>query len=358
MLKKTTLAIALAAIFAGGAAQAATVYEADNGDKVAVYGEVGVGGHIGADYEYGEFYEDRNFIDDSFATIGVKGNKQDVYYRVELDYERENWKYGTGDMVLAIDKLFIGYKLTKDHAIEVGLTDTAFDDYDKYGDLTFDTTVETGEAGDQDRTVKYEGRISNIRLGTSYSYESESSSGAALGDVVNGYIGYFGDIVSVVVGGEKRAGSNGKSKYGEQTLLGLGVRINPIDNLTIGLNGFLEREDISPTSKSHKTNSDGTVVETTIYQDYQEQENKGALVSAKYKLSEQWEITGSYNFEEYEKWAIHNAQYGKVDHSWGDNRTWSTVGVNFKPSRSVVFAVEGNFGESAQDAYAYARVYF
>lgn len=360
MLKKTTLAIALAAIFTGGAVQAATVYEADNGDKVDIYGEVGVGGHFGADYDSGEFYEDRNFIDDSFATIGVKGNKEDVYYRIELDYERENWAGGTGDMELAIDKLFIGYKLTKDHAIEVGLTDTAFDDYDKYGDLTFDTTVETGEAGDQSRTVKYEGRISNIRLGTSYSYESESSSGAKLGDIVNGYVGYFGDIVSVVVGGEKRAGSDGESKYGEQMLVGLGVRINPMENLTLGLNGFLEREDISNTPKSYSVPApDGTKKENTVYQDYQEQENKGALISASYKLSEQWEVTGSYNFEEYEKWAIkNNDSSNSNDYEWGDDRTWSTVGVNFKPSRSVVFAIEGNFGEAAQDAYAYARVYF
>lgn len=358
MLKKTTLAIAVSATVLGSAAQAATVYEDSNGDRVQVYGEVGVGGHIGADYEYGEFYQDRNFIDDSFATIGVKGDKGDVYYRVELDYERENWKYGSGDMVLAIDKLFIGYKLNEYNAIEFGLTDTAFDDYDKYGDLTFDTTVETGEAGDQDRTVKYEGNYAGIRIGASYSYESESSSGSALGDVVNGYIGYFGDVVAVVIGGEKRAGSDGESKYGEQVLVGAGIRINPTDNLTFGLNGYLEREDISGTSKSYKTEQDGTVVETTVYQEYEEQENKGALVSARYKLSEKWEVTSSYNYEEREEWAIHNLQYGKIDHSWGDDRTWSTVGINFKPSSSVVFAVEGNFGEAAQDAYAYARVYF
>ena len=86
--------------------------------------------------------------------------------------------------------------------------------------------------------------------------------------------------------------------------------------------------------------------------------NKGGLVSARYKLTEKWEFTGSYNFEEYEAWAIQNAQYGKADFSWGDERTWGTVGVNFKPSSSVIFAVEGNFGEAAQDAYAYARVYF
>jgi outer membrane pore protein F len=358
MLKKTALALAVSTLFVGAAAQAATIYDNDNGDTVKVYGEVGVGGHFGNDYEYGEFYQDKNYIDDSFATMGVKGTYDAVYYRLELDYERENWAYGSGDMVLAIDKMFIGYKLTKDHAIEFGLTDTAFDDYDKHGDLTFDTTVETGEAGDQANTIKYEGKISNIKLGASYSYESESSSGSMIGDVVNGYVGYFGKTVSAVVGVEKRAGSEGESKYGEQQLVGFGMRLNVTDTITLGVNGYIEDEDIAEDSTVVVDNSSNINDDVKSYNDYQTQRNKGALVSARYKFMPKWELTGSYNFEEYEKWAIHNAQYGKADYSWGDERTWSTVGVNFKPSKSVIFAVEGNIGEAPQDAYAYARVYF
>jgi hypothetical protein len=358
MLKKTALAIALSSLFVGTAAQAVTIYDNDNGDSLKLYGEVGVGGHFGADYEYGEFYEDKSYIDDTFATLGVKGKYQEVYYRLEVDYERENWKYGSGDMVLAIDKVFIGYNITPDHAIEVGLTDTAFDDYDKYGDFTFDTTVETGEAGDQANTIKYQGKFKSIKMGASYSYEAESSSGSALGDVVNGYVGYFGKQLSAVVGMEMRAGSNSVSKYGEQTLYGFGMRYNINEKIALGVNAFLEKEDISPTDKSYKKNPDGTVVETTVYRNYAEQENKGALVSARYKFSEKWEITGSYNFEEYEKWAIKNAEYGATQYSWGDERTWGTIGVNFRPSSSVIFAIEGNVGEAAQDAYAYGRVYF
>jgi outer membrane pore protein F len=368
MLKKTALALAVSTLFVGAAAQAATIYENDNGDTLKLYGEVGVGGHFGPNYEYGEFNkspiednkkgygdEEKNYIDDSFATLGVKGNYQEVYYRLELDYERENWVGGSGDMVLGIDKMFVGYKLTKDHAIEFGLTDTAFDDYDKHGDLTFDTTVETGEAGDQANTIKYEGKISNIKLGTSYSYQAESSSGAALGDVVNGYVGYFGNIVSAVVGVEQRAGSEGESKYGEQQLVGFGMRVNVTDAITLGFNGYIEDEDKA--EESTPIDVTDPLNKIKLYNDYQTFRNKGALVSASYKFTQKWELTGSYNYEEYEAWAIKNAERGE-DLAWGDNRTWGTLGVNFRPSRSVVFAIEGNVGEAAQDAYAYARVYF
>jgi len=370
MLKKTALAIALSSLFVGTAAQAVTIYDNDNGDVIKLYGEVGVGGHFNPDYEYGEFVEsplhenkdgygtDTSYIDDSFATIGVRGTYQEVFYRVELDYERENWAYGSGDMVLAIDKLFIGYNITDNHAIEVGLTDTAFDDYDKYGDFTFDTTVETGEAGDQTNTVKYEGKIKNFKLGVSYSYQGESSSGSALGDIVNGYVGYFGKTVSAVVGVEQRAGSAGASKYGEQLLFGFGARYNVNEQLSLGVNAYLEDEDIAQNSTNLVVDPANPDNDVTVYNDYQTFQNKGALVSARYKFSAKWEVTGSYNFEEYEQWAIKNVENGATPYSWGDERTWSTVGVNFRPSSSVVFAVEANFGESAQDAYAYGRVYF
>lgn len=357
MFKKTALCIALSALFVGINTQAATIYEQDNGDNLNLYGEIGVGGHIGANEEYGEFYDDdKNYIDDSFATMGIKGTYQDVYYRLELDYERENWKYGSGDMVLSIDKMFVGYRITDNHAIEFGLTDTAFDDYDNYGDLTFDTTVETGEASDQANTIKYEGNLANFKMGGSYSYQAESDSGFKLGDIVNGYIGYFGNTISAVAGLERRAGSEGDSKYGEQQLFGLGGRVNVTDALTLGINGYIEDEDLAQSSTI--TNISDPLNPVSMYNDYQTFRNKGALVSASYKLTQRWEFTGSYNFEEYDAWAIYNARYGEADYSWGDERTWATLGINFKPSHSVIFAVEGNVGEAAQDAYAYARVYF
>ena len=360
MFKKTALTLALSTLFVGVNAQAATIFEKDNGDYMKLYGEVGVGGHIGADYEYGDYYtEDKTYIDDTFATIGVKGQADVVYYRLELDFERENWAYGSGDMVLAIDKAFMGYKITDKHAIEFGLTDTALDDYDKYGDYTFDTTVETGEAGDQANTIKYEGSFSDFRAGVSYSYDAESSSGSKLGDVFNGYIGYFSKKADVVVGAETRTGAEGDSKYGEQFLFALGARFYVTDSIEIGLNGYLEKEDISQDDdNTGETDDDDEPIK--VYNDYQTLDNKGALISARYKFTPKIQFTASANYEAYEAWDIESA-YGVSpddEYSWGKDRTWTTLGVNYKPTNAIVFAVEVSMGQAAQDAYAYSRIYF
>lgn len=250
MLKRNAVAMAISSLLMASAAQAATIYENENGDYLKLYGEVGVGGHIGANFEYGEFYTDeKSYIDDSFATMGVRGKNGRMHYRLELDYERENWQYGSGDLVLSIDKLFLGYDLLESNDfnqyIEVGLTDTAFDDYDKWGDFTFDTTVETGEAGDQDVTIKYEGRFfSDIKVGASYTYGGKSSSGSELGDIVNGYLGYFGERFSAVVGLEGRGGSDGKSKYGEQQLLGFGARFAVTEAIHLALTPSLRKKTL------------------------------------------------------------------------------------------------------------------
>ncbi|HAS6349181.1 TPA: porin [Vibrio vulnificus] len=362
MLKRNAVAMAISSLLLASAAQAATIYENENGDYLKLYGEVGVGGHIGANFEYGEFYTDeKSYIDDSFATMGVRGKNGRMHYRLELDYERENWQYGSGDLVLSIDKLFLGYDLLDSKAfnqyLELGLTDTAFDDYDKWGDFTFDTTVETGEAGDQDMTVKYEGRFfSDIKVGASYTYGGKSSSGSELGDIVNGYLGYFGERFSAVVGLEGRGGSDGKSKYGEQRLLGAGARLAVTKDFHLGINVFKEEEDIG-TCAQKKPNEYG-VPECVLYNDYKLQKNEGYLASAKYVFNPQWELTASYNYEEYEQWAINNEANGAEASDWGNERIWTTLGVNYKPTSSSVIAFEVNSGEAAQQAYAYARVYF
>ena len=343
-------------LFISGYASAITLQEDPTGDYVKLYGEVGVGGHLKPDYEYGEFYSDQNFIDDSFATMGIKGKNDKMLYRLELDYERENWRGGSGDMVLAIDKLYVGYKIDRYNYIEAGLTDTAFDDYDAYGDFTFDTTVETGEAGDQDVTAKYEGKYSFLKAGISYTDKGESSSGSLLGDIVSGYVGVFFDKFSVVLGGEARTGSEGQSSRGEQTLIGLGLRYEPFKDIHIGLNGYFEEEDIA---------QDSTVIDVTdpndtvsVYRDFQTLENEGALISAKYVFNPQWEVVGSANYEAFEVWDKDSEFWGGTEYSWGKERTWGTLGVNYMPTSSTIIVVEGNFGESAQQAYLFARVYF
>ncbi|EJN6827999.1 porin [Vibrio cidicii] len=362
MLKRNAVAIAISSLCMATAVNAATIYQDDNGDYLKLYGEVGVGGHIGANFEYGEFFKDQSFIDDSFATMGVRGKNDRMHYRLELDYERENWAGGSGDLVLSIDKLFIGYDVVQSQRfsqyVEVGLTDTAFDDYDKWGDFTFDTTVETGEAGDQDITAKYEGQFfTYLKTGVSYTYGGKSSSGDELGDIVNGYIGFFHDSFSVVLGLEGRGGSDGATKYGEQRLVGLGARLAVTDTIHLGINGFLEKEDIAQ-NKALQSVDTTTGKKTYIHNEYETEENKGYLASAKYIFSKNLEFTASYNFEEYEKWGKNNQKLNANQYSWGDSRTWGTVGVNYKPTKSSVIALELNAGEAAQDAYAYARVYF
>ncbi|MDA7747335.1 porin [Psychromonas sp.] len=360
MLKKTAICIALSTLLIGANAQAVTVFENKDGDNLEVYGEVGVGGHIGAKNEYGEFYtNDKTYIDDSFATLGMKGNYDKTYYRLELDFERENWEYGSGDMVLAIDKVFIGYKFADTHAIEFGLTDTALDDYDKFGDFTFDTTVETGEAGDQANTVKYEGSASDFKMGISYSYNGESASGSALGDVINGYVGYFSEYIDIAIGAETRTGSKGESKYGEQFLFAAGLRAHINEQLSIGVNGYIENEDISQEKELLEADEDPDE-EVYRYNDYQTLQNKGALISARYKYTPKIHFTASANYEAYEEWDISSPLGVSEDdeYSWGKERTWTTLGIIYKPSSSVAFAFEANFGEAAQHAYAYSRVYF
>ncbi|WP_281223416.1 porin [Photobacterium sanguinicancri] len=353
---KTALAVCISTLLASTSLQAANIYQNENGDNLNLYGEVGVGGHFGANFEYGEFFKDQAYIDDSFATLGVKGKNGQLVYRLELDFERENWKYGSGDMVLSIDKMFIGYALNDYHYVEFGLTDTAFDDYDKWGDFTFDTTVETGEAGDQDATVKYEGTYGSFKLGTSYSYNAKSSSGSLLGDVVNGYFGYFGSRFSAVVGLEGRGGAEGESKYGKQKLAGLGMRFAVTDNFHLGFNGYIEDEDIAqtkiPTDITDPNNS------VHLYNDYQTLYRKGALISGKYEFTPQWEMTGSANYEAYEEWDKDSEFWDTKEHSWGSSRTWGTLGVNFKPTPSSIIALEANAGDAAQDVYAYTRIYF
>ena len=356
MNKRNAIAIAISSLFAVSGVNAATIYSNDDGDFLKLYGEVGVGGHFGADYDSGEFYADENYIDDSFGTIGVKGQDGDLQYRLELDYERENWKYGSGDMVMSIDKMFVGYAMNQYNYIEVGLTDTAFDDYDKWGDFTFDTTVETGEAGDQSKTLKYEGNYAGFKVGASYTYKAESSSGSELGNVANGYFGYFGDDFSAVLGAEARSGSDGDSKYGEQKLLGVGARYAINKSLVVGFNGFMEHEDIARDQVTINNTDPENVVK--VYSNYTTQKNKGALVSGKYILSDKWQFVISANYEEYEKWDDESADWDGTNYEWGASRTWRTIGVNFKPTKSSVIALEMNQGEASQDAYAYTRIYF
>ncbi|MDO6638518.1 MULTISPECIES: hypothetical protein [unclassified Shewanella] len=350
MFRRTTVAIALASLFCVNAASAVTLQEGDNGDYIRLFGEVGVGGHFGtnSDYNHDEFYDTKGYVDDSFATLGVAGQNKNFIYRLELDYQRRNWLGGDGEFELAIDKMFVGYIFDDNHWIELGLTDTAFDEYDHFGDFTFNKSVETGEAGDQENTVKYEAKFENLVYGVSYSYEGKHKNGALQGDIVNGYVGWMSDFVSVVVGVEGRGGSEGISKYGEQMLVGLGIRAQITSDFALGFNTFLEDEDLA-TRKSGDT-----------YLGYETFRNYGMTLSGKYDLNESWEIIASANHEQYEGWDVEgpNYDYSELPAEFGKDRQWASLGFNYRPARDIVVSVEARVGEAPEAAYAYVRMYF
>ena len=359
-MKYTRLVLAIMAttVFISNQSHGLNIYEDQYGHKIDLYGEIGNGGHFNADNKYGEFNSDEEFIDDSFASLGIKGTYDKIYYKLEMDYLRENWQGGSGDMVLEIDKGYFGYLFTSNHALEMGLTDTAFDDYDSYGDFTFDTTVETGEASDQGSTIKYEGQWGYLKFGSSFSFKGKSESGSELGNVSNGYLGLFTDALSIVAGLETLQGSEGVSKQGKKKLAGLGLRLNLGDSFSIGLNGFYEEEYLarSRTPISTASNNDEF---TYIYNQYEKLENKGWLASSKVTFNEKWELVMSHNYEEYGQWDESNTQFGDVTkYTWGKERVWQTLGINFKPYPSVIIAAEGSVGEADQSLYAYTRIYF
>ncbi|NKF50346.1 porin [Shewanella sp. WXL01] len=355
MLRKTTVAIALASLFSVGSATAVSLEQSDNGDYIRLYGEVGVGGHFAtnADYNHDEFYEAKGYVDDSFATMGVRGERSNYIYRLELDYQRRNWKGGDGEFELAIDKMYVGYKFDDVHWIELGLTDTAFDQYDHYGDFTFNKAVETGEAGDQENTVKYEAQFDHLVYGASYSYEGKHKNGSPQGDIVNGYVGWLKDTVTFVIGLEARAGSNGESKYGKQRLLGAGARWQTTENLAFGINAFVEDEDLA-TRRAPGIGSE------YVYLEYETFRNYGLTLSSKYVLNENWEIITSANHEQYENWDVEspNFDYTELPPEYGKDRQWVSAGFNYRPARDIVLSLEGRFGEAPEAAYAYARMYF
>ncbi|WP_394132988.1 porin [Shewanella maritima] len=350
MLRKSAVAIALASLFCTAAASAVTLKESDNGDYIRLYGEVGVGGHFAtsSDYNHDEFYDAKGYVDDSFATMGIKGQRSNYIYRLELDYQRRNWRGGDGEFELAIDKMYVGYRFDNTHEIQLGLTDTAFDRYDHYGDFTFNKSVETGEAGDQENTVKYEAKFDNLVYGLSYSYDGKHKNGSAQGDIVNGYVGWMNSVVTAVAGLEARAGSDGESKYGEQKLFGFGMRVQAMEKLHFGLNGFIEDEDLA-TRKSGD-----------IYLAYETFRNYGITLSAKYELNQHWDIIASANHEQYESWDVEgpNFDYSGLPPAYGKERRWGSLGVDYRPARDIELSIEGRVGEAPEAAYAYARMYF
>ena len=169
-MKQSLLALTIASIFAAGAANAATVLKADNGDFLKVYGGAEIGGTLISDTDKTPKGQDSTYVDDSFMTLGAKGQTQNIYFKFEMDAERQDWNEDN-NFRLVIDKAYIGYKVTKNQSIEFGRTDTAYDHVDGFGDVTNELGAGISEAGDQDNTIKYQGQRGNVKVGISHSLE-------------------------------------------------------------------------------------------------------------------------------------------------------------------------------------------
>ncbi|WP_299017628.1 porin [uncultured Photobacterium sp.] len=212
-MKKTILAVALASLFVGSAS-AATVYKNDSGDNLKVYGGMEIGGTFVADKDKGAFKSNKTYVDDSFLTIGAKGQTGDIFAKFELDAERTDWTVDN-NFRLVIDKAYIGYNIAPKHSIEVGRTDTAYDHYDAFGDFSNELAAEVSEAGDQDNTIKYRGQFGSVKVGVSHSLEGWDAetdgkgkvtkgyiTDSREGKVTNGYVGYFAEQFTVIAAAE------------------------------------------------------------------------------------------------------------------------------------------------------------
>lgn len=241
-MKKAVVALSIAAALTGLSANAGTLYKKDNGDYLKVYGGAEVGGTfiIDDDKKASKHAEKsgKTYVDDSFATIGLKGKTGKFFGKFEMDAERTNWTENN-NFQFVIDKVYGGYEIAPKHTIEYGRTDTAYDHYDALGDPTADLSIGISEAGDQDDTLKYRGQFGSVKMGVSYSqrgWDGETKNGkptpytyktdSRFGQVINGYVGYFDKSFTVLVGAEtvddrgEIYSLHGKAKFGDFTLGG------------------------------------------------------------------------------------------------------------------------------------------
>ncbi len=324
-MKKVILAVAIASVC--GAANAATIYKNDNGDYAKVYGGMEIGGTYALDKENHIHKNKGNaYIDDSFLTIGIKGQTGDFYAKFELDAERQNWTLDN-QMRLVIDKAYVGYELpSKMGSLEVGRTDTAYDHVDAKGDFSNELAFGVSEAGDQDNTIKYQNQFDSWKVAVShslegfdgvmkddgtpdaYSYITDSRYGA----VTNGYVGYFGKSLTAFAGFETVEDS-GKilSAHG----------IYKLDKLAFG--AIMSKADFDNDSKDSLT----------------------TVLSASYKLTDK--VKG---------YAVFSRKTLENNSAKDDQNI--VVGAEYKPERNVKLVAEGAFGAEKASDVIYAKAYY
>jgi len=270
-------------------------------------------------------------------TLGAKGTTGDFYAKFELDAERQDWTKDN-NIRLVVDKAYVGYKLASKQSIEFGRTDTAYDHYDAFGDVTNELGAGISEAGDQDNTLKYQGQFGNIKVGIShslegwdgkvdnnnkpqkYSYETDS----LYGQVTNGYIGYFGDDFTILAGAES----------GDETeIYSLHSQVK-LGDLTISGLVWDQTKNFNKDKNSEKN-----IV--------------GANIGAKYKLTEKLSLLGSVNYED-----LDNVKASKEDYK----SEWVVVGGEYKYAKNVKLAAEVSIGDVLKNgesgALGYVKAYY
>jgi len=204
-MKRTNLSLLVCSLLAASSVNAVTLYQGENGDKVDLVGSFEVGGYFGKDYnDNGERWEyDSYYTDDTFMSYGIRVQTGHVYSHLDLDFERQTWTR-ENEFQMVLDKAYVGWQFDNGDKLEFGRTDTAYDHYDQMGDFSVDGAGEVREAGDQDATLKYRGSFNSFKYGISYSTQGwdHYKTDSRVGEVVNGYFGYFGDNVDVLVAAE------------------------------------------------------------------------------------------------------------------------------------------------------------
>lgn len=323
-MKYSTLALTLASILSAGAVSAVTIHKSDNGDNLKVYGGMEVGGTFVSDTDKTPFGNDKTFVNDSFFTLGIKGQTGNIYAKFELDAEHQDWTE-ENSMRIVIDKGYVGYVLPmKGHTIEFGRTDTAYDHYDGFGDFANELSAEVSEAGDQDETLKYRGEFGQVKFGLSHSLEGwdvETAGGrdyitdSREGAVTNGYVGYFDKSFTVIAAAET-VDDRGEI-FSVHTEVNLGE---------LALGGFASYSD------KKADNSDAYTY----------------VASVKYSLTDKLTLLATGNM---------------VDAENNDNDAeWVVVGGEYQYAKNVKLAAEVSMGEVLKNgengALGYVKAYY
>lgn len=173
-MKKTLLALAVPALLAASAANAATVYEKD-GQKFDVYGRAQV--NVYNDTASGS---DSNTLE-GYGRFGIRGStvindKVSGFGRGEWQIDSENSDYGDSKESLKTRHFYAGFDGGEVGKVTFGRTDTAY--YDAIG--VTDIFNEWGSSanaykGRQEGQIIYNNTFGGFRVGTSYQFSDDSA---------------------------------------------------------------------------------------------------------------------------------------------------------------------------------------